>query len=305
MNDDSTDPKGAPEPHKAPDTRGDLLLAQTAEMLEPLARLLVANGVGYTQLAQAMKRVFMLAARQELQSEGRRITDAAISLRSGVHRKEVRTASAQAPSQAAAPAAPRALSLAEQIFTKWLTDAAYRDVDGHPAPLELTGPAPSFDSLVTSVSKDFSRRTILDELHRLGLVREENHRVIPLSEAVVPRRGFSQVARYYTAHLHDHLAAGAANVRAAADGNPPPFLENSVYANGLTSASLEQLGQLARVLWKPAFSQMVEAANQRFALDRDKQATGRMRFGIYFYSEPAPAAEAEAPPPDSTSGSLK
>jgi Family of unknown function (DUF6502) len=309
MNDSRKPPKGAEaqaDPDKAPDSRGDLLLAQSAEMLAPLARLLVANGVGYTQLAQAMKRVFMQAARLELQAEGRRVTDAAISLRSGVHRKEVRAAAAAAAeADDASTTPPRALSLAEQIFTKWLTDAGYRDVAGHPATLPLTGPAPSFDSLVTSVSKDFSRRTILDELLRLGLVREETQQVVPLAEGVVPRQEFGQVAKYYAAHLHDHLAAGAANVRAASTGARPPFLENSVYANGLSAASIEQLGRFARTLWKPAFNQMVEAANQRFALDRDQSATGRIRFGVYFYSDPAPASDTDDAPPASPNGNPK
>jgi hypothetical protein len=267
----------------APGGPGEVLLARCVAMLAPLVRLLVAHGVGYTRLSQALKRVFMDAARAELQAEGARITDAAISLRSGVHRKEVRAAHAGAEEPAAPP---RALSLAEQVFTRWQTDAAYRDAGGGPAPLPLSGPAPSFDSLVTAITRDFSRRTLLDELVRLGLVREDDGHAVPLADAVVPRRGFAEVAQYYGAHLHDHLAAGAANVRAATRGESPPFLEHSVYANGLSDASLAQLGAVARTLWKPAFNQMVETANQRYALDRERGARGRMRFGVYFYSEP-------------------
>lgn len=278
-------------------SRADLLFERCLPMLVPLVRLLVAHGVGYPRVAQALKRAFIEAARAELRNEGARVTDAAISLRSGVHRKEVRAAGAQ-PDPAERTDRPdhgaRALSLAEQVFTRWQTDATYRDTADTAAVLPVTGPAPSFDSLVQSITRDFSRRTILDELVRLGLVREREGLAEPLTDAVVPRHGFEEVAGYYGAHLHDHLAAGAANLRAAARGATPPFLEQSLYANGLTDASLEQLATLSRTAWKSAFNQMVEAANQRHALDRDRGARGRIRFGVYFYSEPEDAVAREA-----------
>ncbi len=152
----------------------DLLLARACEVMEPLIRLLVAKGVGYTQLSAALKPVFMESARAELRAGSGKETDAAISLLSGVHRKDVRSYEArrEALGPVKAPQPNRALSLAEQVYTRWTTDAAYRDEQGKPAPLRLIGAAPSFDSLVNAVSKDFSRRTVLDELLRLGLVEE-------------------------------------------------------------------------------------------------------------------------------------
>ncbi len=257
-------------------------------MLVPLIQLLVAQGVTYPQLSQTLKRTFMEAARAELAAEGGKLTDAAISVRSGVHRKEVRASSAVAKAAPTASHSPRkSLSLTEQLFTRWLTDAGYRTVEGKPASLPLTGPAPSFDSLASSVTKDFSRRTLLNELTRLGLAKELGDQIVPLADSVVPRADLSEMIAYYRGQLHDHLAAGAANIRAVSAGVAPPFLEQSLYANGLSPESIEHLAQMSRQIWKSAFDQLVGAAGQRLTVDQTQPYSSRIRFGVYFYSESA------------------
>lgn len=255
-------------------------------MLEPLVQLMVSQGVTYTQLAQALKQTFMDAARKKLSAEGNKVTDAAISLRSGVHRKEVRASSAVANLTPAAPSlSKKAASLAEQVFTRWLTDASYRSSDGKPASLPLNGPAPSFDTLTRSITKDLSRRTILNELTRLGLVIEDGDQIVPLAESVVPRADLAAMISYYRAQLQDHLAAGAANIQAVSAGGTPPFLEQSLYANGLSPESIEHLAKMSRQIWKSAFDQLVSTANQRLSVDRSQNYPSRIRFGVYFYSD--------------------
>jgi len=56
-------------------------------------------------------------------------------------------------------------------------------------------------------------------------------------------------------------------------------------AAGLSNDSIAQLANLANRLWKPAFNQAVDSARQRYALDESNGHTGRIRFGVYVYSE--------------------
>jgi len=112
--------------------------------MAPLARLLVANGVTYTMFARALKPVFLQAAERELQSEGKRITDSALSLLSGVHRKDVRTLTADAQP------AKRTVTIASQVTMAWTSQPEYLDADGHPRPLPMRAAdadAPSFERL--------------------------------------------------------------------------------------------------------------------------------------------------------------
>lgn len=272
-------------------TRAEVLLAETLGMLQPLARLLVENGVGYAQFAQALKPVFMDAARAALLAQGSRVTDSAVSVLSGVHRKEVRA------SATAERAKPRALSLAAEAFTLWTHEPAYCTPDGAPQVLPRSGPAPSFEALAAQVSKDFHARALLDELIRLGLARiDADDRIVLVADAFVPRRDFSEMAFFFGANLRDHLAAGAANLRASVAGGPPPFLEQAVFADGLTPESARALGEIGRALWKDAFDAMVDAATTRCAADAAAGGRERVRFGAYFFSEAGNGSEpADAP----------
>jgi Family of unknown function (DUF6502) len=277
-------------------TTADLLLAECEKTLLPLAKLLVSHGVGYPQLAARLKLVFIEAARRELQSNGAKATDAAISVSSGVHRKDVRTWREEDSDIAA----HKEFSVTDQIYTKWLTDAAYKDTEGKPKAIPVTGPAPSFDALAASITKDFHRRTLLDDLQRLGLVQltspqsqhasgPETAWVVPLADGLVPKENLTELMRFFSSNNRDHMSASVENIIAVQHGAPPPFIERSVFAHGLAAQSVDQLGQLARQLWQPAFQQMVDAANQRYSVDKEvvgHASAQRMRFGVYFYSEP-------------------
>lgn len=287
-------------------SRTEVLLNESEALLAPLVKLLVSQGVGYPQLSNRLKQLFMVAARNELIDEKSKATDAAISMRSGVHRKDVRFWREDSPAERVR----KELTLADQIYTKWLSDAAYRDSEGQPKKIPVNGPAPSFDSLATSITKDFHRRTVLDELIRLGLVREtvqindangtESDWVIPQADGLVPKADVTEMLRFFSQHAHDHMAASVSNIEAVQKGRTAPFLERSVFGTGLSEQSTEQLGNLARQLWKPAFQQMVDAANQLHSVDKNNVSpleAQRMRFGIYYYCEP----QAQAAPTDGTS----
>ena len=71
--------------------RPQIVLDSVLRLLKPAARLLLACGVTYPAFAAALKRVFLQAAQEELQSRQMPVTDSALTLLSGVHRRDVRT----------------------------------------------------------------------------------------------------------------------------------------------------------------------------------------------------------------------
>jgi hypothetical protein len=284
-----------PVPARPKASHADVLLRESQVLLAPLARLLVAHGVTYPQLAQALKRLFLDAARAELAAAGKAGTDSALSLLSGVHRKDVR-ALARGSARVAAGGS-RTLPLAAEVFTRWANDRRYADARGAPAALPLRGRgARTFDALVRSVSKDFHPHSVLEELRRLGLAEVDGERVRLKARGFVPQQGFGEVAYYVAANVRDHLAAAAANLRRAA-GSEPPFLEHAVYADELSARSAAQLHKLARRLWAAALKRMYRAATNAVEADRAlpaAQRSARMRFGAYYFADidaaPPPAA---------------
>lgn len=267
-------------------TRADVLLAESLNLLAPLARGLVANGVTYPVFAQALKQVFLEAARAELTEQDKRITDSALSLLSGVHRKDVRTMS----HQETAPQELRALSMAMEVATRWSSDPAFCDADGKPRVLSLrskgSGGA-SFEELTQAVSKDFHSRSVLEEMLRLGVVKVDGDEVALRTDDFVPREGFAEAAYFLGVNGADHLAAALANLKVLGTGRETPFLEHAVFADELSADSAHELQLLARRLWVTAFKRFAQAAQD--AVNRDaalplEQRSERMRFGTYCFS---------------------
>lgn len=271
----------------------ELALRESLVLMVPVVRWLIRNGVQHGAFSAALKSVFIDVAQQELLRSGTRVTDSAISVMSGVHRKDVRALGVGRPREVL----PRSVSLVSQVFTRWVTDARYRDEQGRPLALPRGGVEVSFEALAREVSSDVHPHTLLAEMERLGLVRVDAERVELCGESFVPAQGLQEMAALFAANAGDHLAAAVHNL--TTDG--PRFLEQSVFAEGLEPQSAEALGELARELWSAAFQRMVEEAQRRCDTDAAARQAGhtphRMRFGVYYYSEPE-AAPTPVPGPD-------
>jgi hypothetical protein len=264
------------------------LLQESLALLQPLARALVANGVTYPVFAQAMKRVFLEAARAELLATNKRLTDSSLSLLSGVHRKDVRVLNVATEQEPV-----RALSIAIEVSTRWSSDIQFCNEDGTPRTLPVRSRSSgevSFETLTQAVSKDFHSRSVLEELLRLGVVRLDGEVVTLQSDEFVPRESFAEAAYFLGANGHDHLAAAVNNLQAHGSGEDSPFLEHAVFADELSPESVHQLQLLARRLWVTAFKRFAQAAQD--AVDKDRELTAgensqRIRFGAYCYSAPS------------------
>ncbi|MGC9162885.1 MAG: DUF6502 family protein [Thiomonas sp.] len=259
------------------------VLRALAQVMAPLARLLLASGVNYTRLAAELKPLFIEQARLELLRTGQNDTDSAISLLSGVHRKDVRAWRVDGLSGRIA----QEMSISAQIFARWVQDPVYRDRRKRPKPLPRLGPAPSFETLARSVTKDVHPFNALSDLLRLGLVTVKTVKgqemIVPNRDGFVPPPGSRDLLDLFGANLADHAAAAVGNLL-----GEPAQLEQSVFAEGITPESARHLGELARKLWAQVRADMIAEATRRYEADRGRpDATCRMRFGSYYWAQDA------------------
>lgn len=260
------------------------VLADAAVMLAPMVRWLLGHGVPLGALTRTLKQVYLDEGRSELARRGQRVTDSALSVLTGVHRKDVRQMQTEQPGRPALAPTPAAM-----LFTRWITDLSCRDAEGRPrASLPRQGPAPSFESLAREVCSDVHPRTLLEELLRLGLVRVDGEEVLRLSDRFVLPGRDPAAAQAMAVNVADHLAAAVHNLGCDRPGQR--LLEQSVFAEGLSPQAAAELGVLARAIWAEALERMVREAEQRLDRDRDCEAEGdapvaRMRFGVYYFTD--------------------
>ncbi len=259
------------------------VLSASRSILAPLVKLLLSCGIDYTRLASELKPIFIEQACLELHRTGRSDTDSAISLLSGIHRKDVRKWRDTGLEESLA----KSVSLSAQIYARWAHEPIYLDQRQRPKPLPRLGPEPSFESLALTVTQDVHPFTLLSELTRLGLAQVETlqgqEMVVLHPEGFVPRAGSREIVELFGDNVSDHASAAVANLLGDA-----ARLEQSVFAEGITPESAGLLRELARKLWTQARLEMIKLASRLYERDRAlPNANHRMRFGAYFWDEPA------------------
>lgn len=273
----------------------EALLKPLARLLRPLVRLLIQSGVTFPVLADLMRGIYVDVARRELLTDPKAQTDSRVSLLTGIHRKEIRRQ--RAPELAEAE--PAIVTLASEIIGRWLGSPTYTDPGRQPLQLSRTGPDPSFEGLVASVTRDVRPRAVLDELVDQGVVTiGETGRVRLNTEAFIPREGREAQLFYFARNLHDHIAAAAANIIAA---GTPPFLDRSVHYDGLDAdaaarleaAAREAAQQLLLDINRLALELAAPRQEQGDVVDSAPAPTRRVNLGLYLYAEDEPPATEE------------
>jgi Family of unknown function (DUF6502) len=266
-----------------------LVLDTSLNAIRPLVRWLIRHGVAYPSFAAAVKQVFLDAAQDELQTRKLPQTDSALSLLSGVHRRDIRNMlRGQASSS---QSATKATSLASQVVALWISDSRYCMEEGNSRVLprqklgeDITG---SFEHLVLQVTNDVRARAVLDELLRLEVVVEKEEGIALVHDAFVPRHELPAMAALAQANIADHAAAATANLQMASDGGS--FLEQAVFVDEISAASAHHMHTQATRAWKSAQASVLKEASRRFEHDRThlpaQQRQHRVRFGVYFFSE--------------------
>ena len=252
------------------------LTAAMRELMAPIAALAIAQGLPFAALDDLLKVAFVDAARAaHPELPGHRLVSR-ISTATGINRREV---SRITQAEGAAPTARR--SPATRVFTKWLADPALRTRGGATRALPRAGPAPSFEALAQSVTRDVHPRSLLDELCRLGLARVDGETVHLVRDSFVPSADRVRMLGFMGTNVGDHLRAAVANVLA----REPLHLEQAIFADELSHQSLTAFRQLMRAQWKTLLAGTVPALQQ--LIDADEAAARprnqRVRVGLYTY----------------------
>jgi len=259
------------------------VLRATRALLRPMIRLLLESQITYPVLGDLLKKLLIEVAERDLAITDRRQTDSRISLLTGIHRKDVKRLRRERE-QVDAPT-PSAISLGALLVSRWTGDPRYLTADGAPRPLPRRPDpdgGPSFEELVTTVSKDIPTRSVLDEWIRLGIAESDEDGVVRLrAESFVPEEGLQSKLHFYGRNLRDHAAAGVHNLL----GEGSPFFDRSVYYDALSVESADELDRLAREAGATMLRDLNRRAFELQRRDEGKQdATHRITVGAFFYS---------------------
>ena len=154
---------------------------QLAEVLLPIASVMIEGKLSAAVLINAAKVAYVQAAIAKHRPEGKRINISRLSVVTGLTRKEVASLiQVHTRSTAARSNTRRMDHRALRVLRGWITDPLYLTSIGKPASLSVTGEERSFSSLVRAYGGDVTPIAVLRELEKLGAVaRTSKGRLLP------------------------------------------------------------------------------------------------------------------------------
>ena len=154
-------------------------------LLRPVVRLLLRHAVPFSAFEAIAKRVYVDVAMKEFSLAGRKPSVSRASILTGLTRKDVTHLLITPLIDAEHDGAQ--YNRAVRVLSAWARDPALRGADDQPLALEIDGD-PGFASLVRRYSGDMPVRAVLDELERVGAVRQRGDgRIELVQRAFVPQ----------------------------------------------------------------------------------------------------------------------
>lgn len=234
-------------------------------LLAPFARLMVALGVPFPDLAERLKGHYVDAA---IRMSDAKPTDSRLSVMTGLQRRDV------ARLRGFKPREPRLTHLSK-LVALWRADPVYAG-----AAIPRAGDAPSFEALAWEVRRDVHPRTLLDALVAAGTVELDGDTVHLRATSYQPLARSEDQMAYLARNMGDHLQAATVNVTS----DDAPFFERAAHFSGLSQAQVAELDAMFRARQMALLEDLGARAAEMKKLP-DGARTYRFRAGGYFYHE--------------------
>ena len=282
-------------------THSQALSAAMLQLLRPLVRILLRNNLSHKTFAELAKRVYVDIANAEFAIHGKKQTVSRIAILSGLTRKEVqRLLKLSSTAKSITSVSAEEYHRGSRVITGWLRDPKYGDGKGHPRPLAMEGRGASFSALVNSYSGDIPVRAVLDELLRVGAVKQlKDGRICLVSRGYIPQKGSVEKLQVLGADTADLISTIDHNIYSKP--TKPRFQRKVMYDNVPREAEKE-----FRTVVAAEGQELLEKLDRWLAHhDRDvnpvSKGTGRVRvgLGVFQFEEQEPSGDSNREDPSS------
>ncbi|MEP7057445.1 MAG: DUF6502 family protein [Caldimonas sp.] len=261
------------------------------QLLRPLFRLLLRHSVSFSAFEAIAKRIYVDVALKDFGIPGKKPTMSRVAVLSGLTRKEVQRLLAE-PDDAAAEGAER-YNRATRVLTGWARDADFLDAKGKPRVLDADGEQ-GFSALVKRYSGDMPARAILDELLRVGAVRQGDdarlelvtHGYVPLHSAVDKLEILGRDVSDLIATIDHNLQYGATD----------PRFQRKVMYDAVPVSALAAFRKLSSTQGQVLLEKLDRwLAEHEIEAGTAGSERARVGMGIYYFEERAETPADEEP----------
>lgn len=262
------------------------VLSACREFMRPVVRLLLKNGIGFSEFSQICKSVFVEVASDDHGLRGRKTNMSRVAVMTGLSRKEVKKLRDAEGTDAFAMMSRKRRP--ELVLSIWQSDPEFRDSKNRPKRIRFEGSGPTFRELVSRVGGDIPARAMLNELLRAGSIVEEGEKLRLVSQSYIPEPNDPEAILVAGDAIRDLVSTLNYNLGVA---DPElRFLERRVYSDKLPLRQRSRFRKLARergeLLIRDLNAWLTErelaAAEGNSNADCDSHAH-RIGVGVYFF----------------------
>ncbi len=208
-------------------------------VLSPLVRLLLRHGVSHGEFSSWAKQAYVNEAVRHFGIDGKPPSVSRMAVVTGINRKEVkRLLELPADIEPSIGKHNRAL----RVVTGWLQDSQFHDDRAEPAVLTYGDANDTFNVLVKQYGGDVPARAVLDELIRVGTVKQEGSEVELLTRGYVPHESKEAMLDVFATSATDLLETLDFNL----SGDDNRRLQLSVAYDNVSDEGLEAFRILGR-----------------------------------------------------------
>ncbi len=249
-------------------------------------RILLRNGLAYSDFAEVVKQVYSDVAREDLAQLRGRVTDSRVAIVTGLTRKEVKRLR-ELGDEGYERVSWGGANRATRVLSGWHRDPDFTDDSGAPKDLSMSDAERGFPALVRRYSGDMPVSAMFEELERVSAVRRtRGGKVRVLKRAYVPESGAAEGVRMLGSATHDLLSTIDHNLSRGPEQQP--YFQRVVFDNRLDRAALP----LFRRLTAEHAQKLLELLDdwmEAHAVPAGREGDGRSvraGVGVYFFQDP-------------------
>jgi hypothetical protein len=219
----------------------ETLLGSFRQLLRPLVRILLRNGVSYAEYEETAKVVFVEVAKNDFPAGGQPASVHRLAVLTGLAAHEVARVN-DLLEQGTAPNTEN-LNRVGRILGGWHQDPEFTGPYGLPLELDFEGRGPSFTKLIEQYGDGVSPREMLGELKRIAVVTElSGSKVRVLSRSYIPQQSDAAVFQFMGVALRDLAETLDANL---SDDEEEGYFERRVWTpSGIDARDMSAFDEL-------------------------------------------------------------
>lgn len=255
-----------------------------ANVLKPLVKLLLRNGIACNAACAMLKTIYVQVAQEDFQIPGKKQSVSRISTLTGLTRKEVSTALNS--SAADLSAMTQEYNRAARVITGWIRDQDFQTSNGQPKELDPEQGRLCFKELVKRHSGDIPPRAIADELMRVGAIETtKSGKLRLIAHAYIPEKDVDRKLHILGSDVADLINTIQHNIYENAEY---PFYQRKVSYNAIPMESMSKIRDQLNKKAQASLESMDEILVKHDSDMNPKISTQgkcRVGVGIYYFEE--------------------